>query len=565
MKVLILGGTGVFGERLARLLARDGHQITIAARTLATAQALALDLGACALQMDRGGELSDLNDHAVVIDAAGPFHAYGPDPYRLPRAAIAAGAHYLDLCDNADFCAGITALDAEARIAGLAVISGLSSVPAISSAAVRALCGTETPIHIDSAILPGNRAPRGLSVMSSILAQAGRPFPLWRGGAWVSASGWSGPRDYSLAKGLTRQGWLIEVPDTRLFPAHFGAQTVEFRAGLELGVMRYGLAAFAALRRLIPFPVLTLVVRAFRLAAGLLAPFGTGRGGMSVTVTTATARHSWRLIAEDGHGPFVPAVPVRALLRRACLPPGAAPALEVVTLAELEAAMSDLAIRFDRTVEPIAPIFPGILGPGFATLPAAIRATHQTVGISRWQGRASVTRGRSLWSRLLARLFRFPPESVDTDVEVTKTVTPKGETWLRRFGNRRFRSHLAATPHGLTERFGPFTFLLALKVQDGELHYPVAAGRIGPIPLPRWLLPVSEAREFEAEGVFHFDVRLSAPLTGKLMVHYRGSLKPMPPQDPPPPRPPNFRRKFVPTRAQGPSPEVSPPSVPAIR
>ncbi|MGL4237895.1 DUF4166 domain-containing protein [Tabrizicola sp.] len=535
MKVLILGGYGVFGEKLARLLVRDGHQVTIAGRNLPAAQRLATELNATALQMDRDGDLSALQGHDVVIDAAGPFHTYGPDPYRLAKAAIKAGVHYLDLSDNADFCAGITTLDAAAKAAGLAAISGLSSVPALSSAAVRALTQGATPNHIESAILPGNRSPRGLSVMASILSQAGQPYPLWRGGAWTEVTGWSEPRTYPLPQGITRQGWLIEVPDTRLFPAHFGAATVEFRAGLELGLMRYGLAAFALLRRVAPFRVTTPIVRAFRLAAGLLSPFGTGRGGMSVMVTVDGQRRTWRLLAEDGHGPFVPAIPIRALLRRPSLPPGAGPALETVALHELEAAMSGLSIRFERVFELIDPIFPRVLGPSFYTLPATIRATHLTAGVSRWQGRASVRRGTGLWARALAAVFGFPPETDDTSVEVIKTTNPKGEVWLRRFGTRTFQSRLTATPRGMTESFWPFTFLLALKVTDKELHYPVASGRLGRLPLPRWMLPVSEAREFEADGTFHFDVRLLAPLTRGLLVHYQGKLAPAKAASPDPP------------------------------
>lgn len=534
MKVLILGGTGVFGERLARLLARDGHQLTIAARTLAPAQKLAAELNATALQIDRSRDLSAIHGHDVIIDAAGPFHAYGADPYRLAKAALAADAHYLDLADTAYFCAGITALDPQARAAGKAAISGLSSVPAISSAAVRALTGTDKPLHIDSAILPGNKSPRGLSVMASILTQAGRPFPTYRAGKWTTAPGWSDPQDYPLP-GLTRQGWRIEVPDTRLLPAHFGAQTVDFRAGLELGLMRYGLATFALLRRVLPFPVSPPVVSAFKLAADLLAPFGTGTGGMSVTVTTATHRHTWTLLATNGDGPFVPAIAARALLRRPTLPTGATPALETVTLDEIEAAMADLSIRCERRTEPLDPIFPRTLGPAFATLPAEISATHLTAVPTRWTGRASVARGSSPWGRLLATLFRFPPATTDTEVEVTKTPTDKGETWTRRFGSRIFRSHLKATPQGMTERFGPFTFRLGLTVKDGALHYPVAAGRIGPVPLPRWMLPGSETREYSKDGRFHFDVRLTAPITGALMVHYRGHLAPAPPEDPTPP------------------------------
>jgi hypothetical protein len=87
----------------------------------------------------------------------------------------------------------------------------------------------------------------------------------------------------------------------------------------------------------------------------------------------------------------------------------------------------------------------------------------------------------------------------------------------------------------MTEGFGPFTFRLALTARDGALHYPVTAGRLGPIALPRWLLPGSEAREYVEDGRFHFDVRLTAPLTGALMVHYRGYLTPALTEDPAPP------------------------------
>ena len=137
-------------------------------------------------------------------------------------------------------------------------------------------------------------------------------------------------------------------------------------------------------------------------------------------------------------------------------------------------------------------------------------------------------RGSSLWSRFLGGLFGFPPEADEIDVEVVKTATPQGERWNRRFGSSRFRSFLAATPGGMTERFGPFTFLLGLTVEGAALHYPVKSARVGPLPLPRWLLPVSIAREYEQSGRFCFDVKLHAPVTGDLLVHYQGQLSPVP-------------------------------------
>ena len=524
MKVLVVGGYGVFGERLARLLLRDGHQVTVAGRDLAKAKALAAQLGCSARQIDRKGDFAALAGHDVVVDAAGPFQMQGEDPWRLVRAAIRARVHYLDLSDNADFCTGISVMDQEAKAAGVCVISGLSTVPAISSAAVHALAGGDPPRVIDIAVLPGNRSPRGISVMTTILSQAGQPMPVWRGNQWAWATGWSDPARYRLPSGIVRQGWMITVPDLHLFPAHFGAETVLFRAGLELTVMRYGLAAFAALRRVVPVPVTPPVVRAFKWAADLLSPFGSGRGGMSVMVIAGGERRWWRLLAEDGDGPFIPAVATRALLRRSTLPLGAAPALNTITLEEAESAMSDLRVRSERAVEPFCPIFPQVLGPDFAALPEPVRATHLTAGQSRWHGRATVTRGKGLWGRFLCLLFRFPAQADDVPTEVMKTATPYGEIWQRRFGRQSFRSRLAAESGGITESFGPFTFLLSLKVQDGALHYSVAAGWLGRLPLPRWLLPVSQSREYLQDGAFHFDVKLLAPLTRQVVVHYRGFL-----------------------------------------
>lgn len=95
-----------------------------------------------------------------------------------------------------------------------------------------------------------------------------------------------------------------------------------------------------------------------------------------------------------------------------------------------------------------------------------------------------------------------------------------------RLWHTHFRSRLAATPHGMTKRFGPFIFLPGLRTENGVLHYPVDARRLGPLPLPRWVLPVSEAPEFVKDGRFQFDVKLRAPLTGDVLVHCQDGLTP---------------------------------------
>ena len=88
MRVLIIGGYGVFGSRLAELLVADDHAVCIAGRNLNSAESAAKKMGCDARHLDRSGDLSALAEFDVVVDAAGPFHAYGDTPYRLASAAF---------------------------------------------------------------------------------------------------------------------------------------------------------------------------------------------------------------------------------------------------------------------------------------------------------------------------------------------------------------------------------------------------------------------------------------------------------------------------------------------
>lgn len=186
--------------------------------------------------------------------------------------------------------------------------------------------------------------------------------------------------------------------------------------------------------------------------------------------------------------------------------------------------MGDFAGSRQNDQTKLTPVFMQYLCAEFAALPPTVQQVHAVYGPRLWTGRAKVTRGGSLWSRLLAAVFRFPRAT--HDILVTVAMTPKqgGELWERRFGESIFWSFLKVQNGKMTERFGPLTFTLGLHVTDGQLHFPVLAARLGPLPLPKFLLPESVAREYEADGRFHFDVALHAPLTGALMVHYQGWL-----------------------------------------
>jgi saccharopine dehydrogenase-like NADP-dependent oxidoreductase len=191
-RVLVLGGYGVFGSRVAAGLVSAGWDVVVAGRSLAAAQAHCAEHSGTPVMLDReaadfAAQVADLAPFAIV-DAAGPFQAYARP--LVVEVALASGAHLLDLSDDAGFTAGIAAFDAQARAAGITILSGVSTVPALSSAVVTDLVQGMTDVHlIESVILPGNRAPRGLSVIKAILAQVGRPVAIWREGP-ATEVGW---------------------------------------------------------------------------------------------------------------------------------------------------------------------------------------------------------------------------------------------------------------------------------------------------------------------------------------------------------------------------------------
>ena len=82
MKVVIVGGYGVFGGRLAELLVRDGHAVVVVGRDLSKAENLASRLGCSAQQVDLNENPSAIFDSQpnVVVDASGAFQGYTASP-----------------------------------------------------------------------------------------------------------------------------------------------------------------------------------------------------------------------------------------------------------------------------------------------------------------------------------------------------------------------------------------------------------------------------------------------------------------------------------------------------
>jgi hypothetical protein len=536
-RVLVLGGYGGFGARLSRRLAGDGWAVLVTGRNLAKAEAFARTLpGARGLRADRNAPLDALLAELqpdLLIDAAGPFQDSG---YAVVESCIAQGVPYLDLADAREFVCGIGSLDAKARAAGVVVISGASSVPALSGAVVRRLArGMERIDHIEIALSASTRSSVGASVLKAALSYAGQPVQLWRAGEWRSAIGWRMLRceRFELAgmRPMLRLVALAEVPDLELMPGHFPGQPATlFRAGPEFSLQ---LIALWLLSWLVSWRWLGSLLPLARVLAPLqrlTARLGSDRSAMAIELRGwmegSGVTRRWTLIAERGEGPEIPTLAAQLLagkLASGGLAPGARTAIDALELADFDTKFAEIAVGHEITEKPCVPLYRQAMGADFDRLAPPLQAMHDVIGAARATGTAQVERGRSLLARLIGTVMGFPPGG-DYPVEVRFAAHGGKERWTRQFGKHSFSSEMSRKGALLTERFGPMRFHFKLvPTPEGGLIMDLRSWSCLRIPMPRLLAPRIAASE-RAEGeAFCFDVAVALPLIG-LVVRYAGRL-----------------------------------------
>lgn len=366
-RVLVIGGYGFFGTRLVALLAaQPGLLVLVAGRDAVAAASLVRRLQPQAMATLQGCTLDIMKPSldatlrmlrpAVVVHTAGPFQ--GQD-YRVAEACIAAGAHYIDLADGRAFVAGIGVLAERARQAGVAVVSGASSVPALSSAAADALAAGMVQVQaIDIGISPGNRTERGLSTVRAVLGYCGQRLPVEGGEALY---GWSGCRTQHYPPPVgARLLSPCDVPDLVLLPPRYpGRPRVSFGAGLELRWMHRGMNAMAWMARRGLVADWGRFAVPLKRVADVFRHQGSDAGAMHVQLTGTDAtghriQRRWQLLARSGDGPSVPVLAAAALVRRLAegghLPAGAGPCVGLLTLADFRRAAAGLQIEMGELV-----------------------------------------------------------------------------------------------------------------------------------------------------------------------------------------------------------------------
>jgi saccharopine dehydrogenase-like NADP-dependent oxidoreductase len=375
-RILIVGATGVFGSRLAAHLARmDGVDIVLTSRSSGKAIGLAQRLAGApdtlstvtGMALNRDDDLERCFASIapwLVIDASGPFQ--GSD-YRVAQAAISARAHYLDLADARDYLAGFQpALDDLAKQHGVVALSGTSSTPALSSAAVAALTiGWKRIDTISIAIAPGGKSEVGVAVIAAILSYAGKPVPVFENGRTGQVNGWTGSIKMDMPGLGIRRVAPVETADAEMLPAHFTVSSdVRFYAGLESSVEQWGLICLAHLRRLGLFAKPVWLVPLLRQVRRITALTTGDQGGMLVEAAGLDAagrptKARWSLLAENGQGTYVPTLPAAAAVQTLIggkMVPGARACIAVLSLAGIEAEMRPYAIttKITRTCSDVA-------------------------------------------------------------------------------------------------------------------------------------------------------------------------------------------------------------------
>ena len=550
LKVLILGGYGTFGGRLARLLADERRlMLIIAGRSLAKAEAFCGQFRSqCAeivpLTFDREGDVEwQLRDASpdIVVDASGPFQAYG-DPYRVVKACLALGVDYLDLADGSDFVKGIAQFDVQATTCARFVLAGVSSFPVLTAAAVRRLSiGMARIDAVTGGIAPSPYAGVGLNVIRAIASYAGKLFELRDGRHYglVETRRFTIAPPGRLPLRSTRFS-LVDVPDLKVLPGLWPSlKSVWMGAGPVPEILHRALNGLAWLVRFKILPSLSPFATLMYHVVNVLT-WGEHRGGMFVEVEGTDMngerlRRSWHMIAEGDDGPFIPSMAAEAIIRH-CLEgkrpaSGARPATNELDLADYDALFARRRI-YAGVREPLPntmPLYRRILGEAWSALPAPLRAMHDLKGELVAEGRATVDRGKSLLARLVATLFRFPKVGRDVPVKVSFKSQNGREVWYRNFAGRAFQSTQeegrGRFERLLCERFGPFAFGLALVPDGDRMQLVVRRWSAFGVPLPVALAPCGETYESGENGRFHFHVEIGHRLVG-LIVRYRGWLTP---------------------------------------
>ncbi len=291
----------------------------------------------------------------MVIHTAGPYQ--GQD-YRVARACIDCGAHYIDLADGREFVEGFNQLNSEAKNRNVLLISGASTLPGLSSAVIDSMSGKFDAVSsIKISIAPTQQNPRGFGTIAAVMSYCGKPFKVLEQGQWMTRYGWQDLRVQNYPSLGRRLSGACDVPDLALIPNYVkGCETVTFHAALEAWWEQMGLWMMGWLTRVGIVKSWSKLTPTFHWISERLKSLGSDTGGMHVRLCGLDLNGkpkeiTWYLTAKSNHGPEIPCSPAlvlaRKLVRGQISIRGAVPCLGLITMSDFADEVSDLDINWE--------------------------------------------------------------------------------------------------------------------------------------------------------------------------------------------------------------------------
>ncbi|CAF0795682.1 unnamed protein product [Didymodactylos carnosus] len=337
-KILVLGGYGLFGARIASQLLAKGYTVWIAGRhhseeikleilqqankhVVEQDQLIDKRLYSILFDLHATDQLQEQLlklKPSIVINCAGPFQCQN---YHVAETCVQHKIHYIDLADSRAFVTTFPhKLHQQALQSNVTLISGASTVPGLSSTVCLELSKQylSKVEMINIGISPGNHTRRGLGTIQSILSSTGKPFKWLINDQMTTIYGWQALNLSYLFDSKLHLRWLsaVDVPDLELLPKLFpSAHTITFRAGLELSIIHLGLWALSWLVRIGLVSDLSKYAEILKTISewNWFRNAGTDVGGMFVQIQgigkdlNSKLTITWQLYAGSGDGPQIPA------------------------------------------------------------------------------------------------------------------------------------------------------------------------------------------------------------------------------------------------------------------
>ena len=146
--VAVLGGAGEMGRKAVSIVSQfEGiSELIVADFDLAAAEKIVarntaeakIPLTAAQVDVTDAKQLAELLDGVdVVLNMTGPFYRLGVS---VLQAALSAGCHYLDICDDWEPTIDMLALNKEAVESDVVAVIGIGASPGISNILARVIC-----------------------------------------------------------------------------------------------------------------------------------------------------------------------------------------------------------------------------------------------------------------------------------------------------------------------------------------------------------------------------------------------------------------------------------------